>query len=361
MEFTRIDGCRFAEWDQFVSGQASGHFMQSLAWGRFKKASGWEVEHFSAMEDGRMRGAGLVLSRQLPVVRKKLYYMPRGPVAENADPSILLFLLKHVAQHIRSNNGLFMRVDPYVLETDDCDSVFESAGYRKLTKKWSYWNCPKFVFWLDLREGIDAVYGKIRRKKRWEIRSAQKKGIKIVEGGLEDLRDFYNLMLRTASRKNIGVHDFEYYESIMGTLKGGTSCQLFLAKHNDETAAAGISIAYGRNAWLFYFASSEQHFHLNPNRALQWEMIKWAAERGCTRYDFRGTATDDPPNPSDPGYGVYKFKKSFNPVFTRTAGYYDFVASGLLYRAFRIAEEHLLPLAVNGMNRMTQLRDAMKK
>jgi lipid II:glycine glycyltransferase (peptidoglycan interpeptide bridge formation enzyme) len=74
-------------------------------------------------------------------------------------------------------------------------------------------------------------------------------------------------------------------------------------------------------------------------------MIKWAHGLGCERYDFRGTATGDPPSEDDPGYGVYKFKQSFGPEFTRLTGYYDLVQRPLLYRAFRMTEDHLLPVA----------------
>jgi len=88
-------------------------------------------------------------------------------------------------------------------------------------------------------------------------------------------------------------------------------------------------------------------------------MIKWAAERGCLRYDLRGTATDDPPRPSDPGYGVYRFKKSFNPDFIRTAGYYDLVVDSMLYRTFRILEDRLLPHAVEAANKMMRYRDRL--
>jgi len=335
--------------------------MQSTAWGRFRGSNGWDTNHFLALENGQIKGATLVLSKRLPAIRKKIYYIPRGPVVGDSDGKTLSFMLMRISEYVRRNEGLFARADPYLEESDECDRIFGRSGYRRVGKTWSYWNCPKFVFWLGLEDGIDAVYGRIERKKRWEIRSAKKNGIRIVKGGKEDLGDFYRLMIETASRKNIGIHGFDYYDSFMDSIRDGTASQLFLARYDDETAAAGISIAYGRNAWLFYFSSSEKYFHLHPNRALQWEMIKWAAERGCVRYDLRGTAASDPPRPSDPGFGVYKFKKSFNPEYIRTAGYYDYVAHPRFYRIFRIVEDHFLPLAVRSANMVMRHRGLLPK
>jgi peptidoglycan pentaglycine glycine transferase (the first glycine) len=125
-------------------------------------------------------------------------------------------------------------------------------------------------------------------------------------------------------------------------LSGGV--ELFLGRYEGKTIAAGMSVRYGKKAWLLYAASDREYYKLRPNRTLQWEMIKWARREGCIRYDFRGTATSDPPSTKDPGYGVYEFKRSFGPEFTRLEGYCDLVASPTLYRLFRYAEEKGLPL-----------------
>jgi lipid II:glycine glycyltransferase (peptidoglycan interpeptide bridge formation enzyme) len=121
--------------------------------------------------------------------------------------------------------------------------------------------------------------------------------------------------------------------------------QLFLGRFEGAVITAGVSVSYGKKAWLMYAASTPESYKLRANRTLQWEMIKWAHAHGCERYDFRGTACNDPPSPEDPGYGVYEFKKSFGPEYVRLVGYYDLVTRPLLYRMFRFAEEKLLPAA----------------
>lgn len=68
-----------------------------------------------------------------------------------------------------------------------------------------------------------------------------------------------------------------------------------------------------------------------PNYLLQWEMIKWAVERGCDIYDFRGVSGNVDKN--HPLYGLYRFKKGFGGKFTEFIGELDYVFNPLVYFA----------------------------
>jgi lipid II:glycine glycyltransferase (peptidoglycan interpeptide bridge formation enzyme) len=60
-----------------------------------------------------------------------------------------------------------------------------------------------------------------------------------------------------------------------------------------------------------------------PNHLLQWTMIRWAKEQGCSLYDFRGVPGSA--DPDDHLAGLYRFKKGFAAVFTEFIGEYDLV------------------------------------
>ena len=93
-----------------------------------------------------------------------------------------------------------------------------------------------------------------------------------------------------------------------------------------------------------YMASNETARKLNANRLLQWEMILWAKREGCDLYDLRGIAVDYPPNPGNANYGVYAFKKDFEPELVELAGYYDLVLRKVYYTWLRFIEAKFLPL-----------------
>ena len=55
-----------------------------------------------------------------------------------------------------------------------------------------------------------------------------------------------------------------------------------------------------------------------PNYLMQWEMIRWAVETGCTLYDFQGVSGNLDEN--SPMYGLYRFKKGFHGQLDEYAG-----------------------------------------
>ena len=73
-----------------------------------------------------------------------------------------------------------------------------------------------------------------------------------------------------------------------------------------------------------YGASDNVYRNVMPNYLIQWEMIRWAIQTGCTVYDFQGVSgniTDE----NDHLYGLYRFKKGFNGTLDELAGEFDYV------------------------------------
>ena len=72
-----------------------------------------------------------------------------------------------------------------------------------------------------------------------------------------------------------------------------------------------------------------------PNYLLQWEMIRWAIEKKCRIYDFRGVSGDL--NEENPLYGLYKFKKGFNSELVEFIGEFDMVISPFWNSTIKLA------------------------
>jgi lipid II:glycine glycyltransferase (peptidoglycan interpeptide bridge formation enzyme) len=330
-------------WDEFVSSQSAGHFMQCYAWGDFQRQLGWKPHYCVLKDQDGIRGAALLLSRSVPGAGR-VFNAPRGPVVDISDQQTTATLLSHISSYVKQQGGIFMRCDPYWTETD-VNGTQLPAEYHRVPRDWSYWNAPRFVFWLDLNPGEEPIMMLMAGNNRNQIRKGYKVGVEFKLGTDEDLEDFYRMMVLTGQQKGIAFHSPDYYRKLYATVNASAKVQLFLGRLNGDVVTAGMSVIYGKKAWLLYAASAPQHYKLRVNRTLQWEMVRWAIAQGCERYDFRGTATNDPPSTEDPGYGVYEFKRSFMPEFTRLAGYYDSVQRPLRYKMFRLAEERMLPLA----------------
>jgi lipid II:glycine glycyltransferase (peptidoglycan interpeptide bridge formation enzyme) len=80
----------------------------------------------------------------------------------------------------------------------------------------------------------------------------------------------------------------------------------------------------GGKYWYAWGASSDEKRNLMPTYLLQWELMRWARERGFTHYDLG--AVPSPDNLDDenhPLYGVYKFKEGFGSEMVDFVGCWD--------------------------------------
>ena len=340
MNIRLLNAADQADWNMFAAAHPQGHFMQSWEWGGFKATQGWKPQVIVAEEKGKIVGGTLVQKKNLPFIGKSFLYSPRGPLLPAGDVSCLGELSAEMRRFATRNGSVFWRVDPY-LGAAEAENLFPKAGFERIPMEWSYWNAPMFLMLLRLDGMVTVVFNKMASTARNEVRQAVKRGVTVDHGKLDDLADFFTLMLKTAEKKRIPHHDLEYYHSLYEILGESGLAQLFLARRDGVTGSAGISIRFGATTWLLFLASDYSIKY--SNRALLWEMVKWAVESGCCRYDFRGTACNNPPRETDPGYGVYKFKKSFGAESVVMAGYYDQVYSPAVYRVFRFAEHSILP------------------
>jgi lipid II:glycine glycyltransferase (peptidoglycan interpeptide bridge formation enzyme) len=334
-----------ASWDAFVSSRAAGHFMQSYAWGEFQRELGWDTHYCTLREGAEPRAAALLLSRTVPGLGARVFSAPRGPAVDLADRAAAAALFRELAAYVQRERGVLLRCDPYWTQEEAPAGEPPLDGLTRVPRDWSNWNAPRFVLWLDLTGDEEALMMRATPRCRNDIRRGYRNGVDFTFGGMDDVDDFYRLMVLTGNQKGIAFHGVDYYKRLLEVVNRSAKVQLFLGRLEGELITAGMSVAYGRKSWLLYAASAPAHYKTRANRAQQWEMLKWAQAQGCERYDFRGTATNDPPSEQDPGWGVYQFKKSFGPEFVRMTGYYDIVPRPLMYRMFRMAEERLLPIA----------------
>ena len=69
---------------KFIASHGKGHFLQLWEWGEVKKSMGWEALPLVLEQDGEIRAALLILKRRLPLplLKKCIFYSPRGPVID---------------------------------------------------------------------------------------------------------------------------------------------------------------------------------------------------------------------------------------------------------------------------------------
>ena len=89
-----------------------------------------------------------------------------------------------------------------------------------------------------------------------------------------------------------------------------------------EALAGSVAVAFGPRLSFVYGASSRRRPELAACYLLQWEMLRFALERGCDLYDMGGICTDEAESPAL--FHLYTFKRKFAPA-EGLAGEFRFV------------------------------------
>ncbi|WP_422449032.1 lipid II:glycine glycyltransferase FemX [Thermoanaerobacterium sp. DL9XJH110] len=327
--------------NEFMAYGPKGHVLQSYEWGEVKRRTGWEPIRMLVLKEGKPVAGISILKRRIPLpgLDKCIFYAPRGPVTDFSDKETIKFLFSSVKTIAAKHGAILLKIDPDIkAPNDEVVKTLKSLGFVSRDSGPNFEGVqPKFVFRLPLNKPLDDIFASFHEKTRYNIRLSARKGVVVKEGTREDLKPFYDILRETCIRDKFLVRGYDYFEALWDELVEKGLAKLFMAEYQGKYIAGTIAFIFGDKAWYIYGASSNENRNVMPNYALQWAMIKWAKEQGCTMYDFRGVSGDL--SPDNPLYGLYRFKKGFGGEFTEFIGEFDMVLSPFFYYLW----EHIIP------------------
>jgi len=317
-------------WDVFVSSQPGSQILQSYEWGAFKSKCGWGHFVMAVEEAGEIKGGISILTRRLPLIKRTVFYAPRGPIMKKNDPELFNALMDGVLVEAAKMNAVALKIDP---EIDESDSgyiqMLASKGFIRKKKQVQ----PRATYFLDLTRPLDELLMSFEEKTRYNIRLSEKKGVKVSEESTQTgIDNFYKLYQETCSRNNFLIHPKSYYTKLKDILIENGMANVFTAKFRGVPVASIFIFRFGERVWYMYGASANEYRNMMPNHAIHWHMIKWAKEKGYKLYDLWGIPSN--PKEGQPLYGVWRFKKGFNGELKTWIGVYDLPFDGLVYKLF---------------------------
>lgn len=357
------------EHEEFITARGSASFLQTPAWGAVKTE--WRSESLGWFDGSTLVGAGLVLYRQVPRLRRYLAYLPEGPLIDWADEDLSVWLDPMVA-HLRAHRAFGIRIGPPVVtrrwtadqikqgiadpEIDRLEQLpptersaagarlivaLHDAGWQRQGGTGGFAaGQPQFNFVLPLRTEAGPrteaeVLAGMNQLWRRNIKKAAKSGVVVTRGERTDLAAFHALYTHTAERDRFTPRPLRYFEAMYDALTAADPDRLtvWLARHEQDLVAATISIRVGGHAWYSYGASSTTKREVRGSNAIQWAMIRAALDAGAEVYDLRGIT--DTLDAEDPHVGLIQFKVGTGGEAVEYAGEWDLPVSPLLYRAFQ--------------------------
>jgi lipid II:glycine glycyltransferase (peptidoglycan interpeptide bridge formation enzyme) len=330
--------------NDFICSSSKPHFLQSYEWGELKSITGWEPLRLLIWHDDRPVAAISLLERRLPLyryLRRSIAYAPRGPIiGEECDQEGERFFWDSVKSLAHRHGAIFIKIDPDIptepgAAAESYRMRLAAAGFKSGGNRSGFGGVqPRFVFRLDVTPTEQKLLEAMESKTRYNIHLAERKGVSVrIAQDAHDLRLFYDILKETADRDQFLVRNFGYFERMwdlfVSAPKGHPAARIFLADYRGQVIAGTLAFHCGDRVWYLYGASSDRLRNVMPNHLLQWTMIRWAREQGCSLYDFRGVPgrTD----PDDHLAGLYRFKKGFAAVFTEFIGEYDLILAPAWY------------------------------
>ena len=360
-----------AEHVAFNETQPSVSFLQTPAWGAVK--SEWRSESLGWFDDhDRLVGAGLVLYRQLPKVKKYLAYLPEGPTIDWESDDLPAWL-RPLAAHTKAAGAFGVRIGPPVVVrrwgaesikaaiADDRvtrlseaipDHINHRATHLRTDLRQLGWHPPdeeegfaagqpRFVFQLPVAGRTpEQLLAGMNQLWRRNIKKAAKLGVEVTQGTADDLAAFHPLYVETAERDHFTPRPLGYFQTMFTALlaEHPDRIRLYLAHHEGDLVAATTWVRVGQHAWYSYGASSTAKRDVRGSNAIQWRMITDALDAGASVYDLRGIT--EGLESDDPHLGLIQFKVGTGGQAVEYLGEWDLALNPLLYKAFDLYMKH---------------------
>ncbi len=328
-----------AEWDGALAQLGNAHFLQSYAWGEFKRLYGWHADRILIGDAGQPLGYASLLTRRL-APGLWVGYVPRGPILIQPCADTLAVALASLETLARRRRLLWLKVDPEIWDEEAtawAAPTMQERGWRKGSEV-QFRNSVV----LDLSEPEEALLARMKPKARYNIRLADRKGVSVDQAAAEGLDELYSLYRETANRDGFIVRPLSYYRALWSSLLTNDMATVLFARHNGRTLAGIVVVAYGPNAWYFHGASANEGRNLMPTYLLQWHAMLWARQRGCRTYDMWGAP--EVADTSDGMAGVLRFKLGFGGTLKQGLGAWDYTPWPALYSLYGYAAPRLLAI-----------------
>ena len=324
----------------------------SRYWSAVKTRLGWPAHAFEIVSSQAARDMLVILRPFGPDAVAA--YVPQGPefapATEDYGP-YLEALSEAVIDRIDAKLS-FIRYDlpwesPYASEMRARDWIeFPESRVREMRMNFGthHWNLRKApvdvqvanACVVDLDGGEEHLLARMKPKTRYNIRLAERKGVRVEIAPVAKLPDFYRLYCQTAERNGFHPSDYRYFSALFSPERqgpGDAEVVLMLAHHAGDPLAAAILVLSEQGALFLHGASANHKRDRMASHALHWQAMRHACSRKCRTYDMGAIAPSDDPGHSF--HGMYRFKTGFGGRIVHNSGSWDYPVRKESYQEFR--------------------------
>lgn len=246
MEFREISE---KEFDKFSSMHEQTSFSQTSSWGNLKKVNGWNSHFVALLDNKKIIGATLLLSKKVPLIKKNMCYAPRGFLIDYSNNEVLNEFTNSIKQYAKKLNAIFIKIDPYVSYQErnlDGDIVEDGKNNKEafqnlINNGYKHFGFnlmqdtlqPRWIFVTDTKgKTIDDIMNGMDSKTRQIIRKNERECIRTREISYEELDKFKDIMRHTGDRRNFIDRPLSYYQNMYKNLNPKGILKILVAELN---------------------------------------------------------------------------------------------------------------------------------
>lgn len=236
------------EFKTFADKNPEITFHQTEEWANLKKVNNWDAHYIGLEDDNKKIIAGaLLLSKTLPIIKKKMFYSPRGFLIDYNDKELLKKFTEEIKKYAKKENAIFIKIDPFVeyQEHDNNGDIVEN-GYnnkdavenlKSLGYKFFGFNLmqdtlqPRWMHVIETKDRtLDDVMKDMESKTRQILRKNEKCGITTREITRDELPIFKDIMKHTSDRREFVDRPLSYYEAMWDALHDSGILKILIAE-----------------------------------------------------------------------------------------------------------------------------------
>ena len=327
----------------------------------------------------------IILCATLILKKDKYAYSPRGFLINYNDIDLLKTFTTEIKKYLSKIGVIALKIAPNIYK--DNDTAFnnlKSVGFKHMgfnNEFESY--LPRYEAILDINSPYYILFKNIKKEFKTKIRSAEKLGIKVYKGNINDLEYLYKHTVNKDKKElnyfknilNFFKDDAEIYYTKLDTVKYLKLCtknlqkqeeicynlnrelmtnkdilsvkmnnDLLLNRYKSNLIKANkliseypdglvlsstLIIKRDKNIYVLIDGYDKKYKRFNSKHLLMWKLIEKYSNLGYEKFNFGGIV--NPNNELDKYKGLNEFKLSFNSDVIEYLGDFELVTNKALY------------------------------
>ena len=262
------------------------------------------LSHMVLKKNEEIVAAAQVKILRIPLLNVGIAYVRWGPFWRMHNTPISIEVLSQAVRALKNEyvhkRGLLLRIFPLFYNDEEgfiLNVLNEEEFFRVDNSK------PDRTLIMYLNNSLQDLRKGLKQKWRNQLNAAERNNLSILEGNDDELFSLFIGVYRQMENRKVlpRVASIDEFWRIQKNLPENFKLRVFVCMNNNTPCAGAVCSSIGDTGVYLFGATNEIAMKNKASYLVQWKVIEWLKNSGCTKYDLHGI------NPEkNPGNYVFK-------------------------------------------------------